>query len=139
MVHKIKCKKVTEEKKSVEKILKIVSKVVFLIGRPLALGRNSVPLSWRVSCISRHVISQSFVIKLQQQLLIIGATGNYDSQLQRLLVGITPGKDSLFELLYNPSCPTPPSRVLFNTAEFPRYFSIFLQSTKKKMMTFSRV
>lgn len=50
---------------------------------------------------------------------------NSVTQLQMLLVGITPGKDSLFDLLYNLFWTTSFSRVLFKIAKFPGYLSIF--------------
>lgn len=46
------------------------------------------------------------------------------TQLQLHLVGVTPGKDSLFKLLYNPLCATPSSRVLFNIAQCPSYLYV---------------
>lgn len=109
---------------------------MFLFGRLMASGRDSVPFSWRVSCLPRHVVSLSLVIKLQRQLLIIGAANNYVTQLQMLFVDITSGKDSLFTFLYNPSCTTPPRRVLLILLSSQGIFPFFFSPPKRKWWPF---
>lgn len=65
---------------------------------------------------------------------------NSVTQLQMPLVGITPGKDSLFDLLFNLFWTTSFSTVLFKIAKFPGYLSIFLSVHQKKhTMIFPRV
>lgn len=109
--------------------------MVFLIGSATGILRGRVfPCPGEAHALQDMQHPWSFITKLQQQIPITGATNNSGTQLQLHLVGIIPGKHSLFKLLYNLFWTTSSSRVCFTIAECPSYFLLcFLQSDQKVM------